>query len=62
MSNVSQKISFDILSFKSKAIIKNILYGNKKYNKDINTYILNETINFIKRSKRFEKVIADVQI
>ena len=62
MSNVSQKISFDILSFKPETIIKILLYGNKSYNNDINTYILNETITFIRKSKRFEKAIVDVLI
>ena len=62
MSNVSQKNSFDILSFKPKTIVKILLYGSKKYNNDTNTYILNETINFIKKSKRFDKVNGDVEI
>ena len=61
MSNVSQKINADILSFSPKTILNTLLYGNKKYNKDINTYILNQTIQYIKKSKRFEKTTDDDQ-
>ena len=60
MSNVSRKIK-DFHSFKPKLILKTLLYGNKKYTKDINTYILNKTINYINRSKRFEKKTDDDQ-
>ena len=61
MSNVSQKINADFHSFNPKTIVKILLYGNKKYKKDVNTYILNQTINYIKSSKRFEKAIDDDQ-
>lgn len=37
MSNVSQKINYDFSSFDYKKIIETLLYGNKKYNKDVNT-------------------------
>ena len=59
MSNVSQKLSADFLSFSPKYVLKTLLYANKKYKKDVNTYILNQTINFIKNSKRFEKSLDD---
>ena len=55
MSNVSQKIKSDILSFNPNTIVKTLLYGNKRYKKDVNTFILNQTIDFIKMSKRFDK-------
>lgn len=61
MSNVSQKLNDDILSLTPKKIINTLLYGNKKYKKDVNTYILNQTINYINKSKRFEKKIDDDQ-
>ena len=41
--NVSQKINVDFHSFTPKVFIKILLYGNKKYKKDVNTYILNQT-------------------
>ena len=47
--------------FIPKTIFKTLLYGNRKYNKDVNTYILNQTINYIKNSKRFEKALDDDQ-
>ena len=59
MSNVSRKINDDFHSFSSTRIVKTLLYGNKKYKNDVNTYILNQTINFIKNSKRFEKALDD---
>ena len=61
MSNVSQKLNVDILSFTPNKIINTLLYGNKKYKKDVNTYILNQTINYIDKSKRFEKKPDDDQ-
>ena len=61
MSNVSQKINIDLHSFTPKMVIKTLLYGNKKYKKDVNTYILNETINYIHKSKRFVKKTDDDQ-
>ena len=61
MSNVSQKLNVDILSFTPNKIINTLLYGNKKYKTDINTYILNQTINYINKSKRFEKKTDDDQ-
>ena len=61
MCNVSQKINLDVLSFTPKNIINTLLYGNNKYRKDVNTYILNQTINYINKSKRFEKKIDDDQ-
>ena len=61
MSNVSRKINADFHSFSPKNIIKTLLYGDKKYTKDVNTYILNQTINYIKKSKRFEKSLDDDQ-
>ncbi len=61
MSNVSQKLNVDILSFTPNKIINTLLYGNKKYKKDVNTYILNQTINYINKSKRFEKKTDDDQ-
>ena len=59
MSNVSQKLNIDILSFTPKKTINTLLYGNKMYKKEINTYILNQTINYINKSKRFEKKTDD---
>ena len=59
MSNVSQKINDGFLSFSPTNIVKTLLYGNKKYKNDVNTYILNQTIIFIKNSKRFEKTLDD---
>ena len=61
MSNVSQKLNCDFSFFDSKKIFQTLLYGNKKYNKVINTYILNQTINYIYKSKRFEKKSDDDQ-
>ena len=61
MSNVSQKLNVDILSFTPNKITNTLLYGNKKYKKDVNTYILNQTINYINKSKRFEKKTDDDQ-
>ena len=49
MSNVSQKLNVDFLSFTPNKIINTLLYGNKKYKKDVNTYILNQTINYINK-------------
>ena len=56
MSNVSQQIKSDLLSLNPNIIVKTLLYGNSRYTKEVNTFILNETIVFIKKSKRFEKV------
>ena len=61
MSNVSQKLNIDILSFTPQKTVNTLLYGNKKYKKEINTYILNQTINYINKSKRFEKKTDDDQ-
>ena len=61
MSNVSRKIIADFHSFSPTNIIKTLLYGDKKYTKDVNTYILNHTINYIKNSKRFKKSLDDHQ-
>ena len=61
MSNVSQKLNVDILSFTPNKIINTLLYGNNKYKKDVNTYILNQTINYINKSKRFENKTDDDQ-
>ena len=33
MSNVTQKLNLDFLSFTPKKIIETLLYGNKKYKK-----------------------------
>ena len=61
MSNVSQKLNVDIVSFTPNSIINTLLYGTKKYKIDVNTYILNQTINYINKSKRFEKKTDDDQ-
>ena len=61
MSNVSRKLNVDIRLFKAKKTIEILLYGNKKYKKVVNTYILNQTINYINKSKRFEKKNDDDQ-
>ena len=58
MSNVSEKLNVDIHTPKT---IDTLLYGNKKYKKDVNTDILNQTINYINKSKRFEKKTYDDQ-
>ena len=60
VNNVSKKINADVLAFNPKALVKLLLYGNKRYTNDVNTYILNQTITFIKNSKRFEKANDDV--
>ena len=61
MSNVSKKINFNLNSFTPKKMIEVLLYGNKKYKNDVNTYILNQTITYINSSKRFEKKTEDDQ-
>ena len=61
MSNVSKKLNIDIRLFTPKRTIDILLYGNKKYKKVVNTYILNQTINYISKSKRFEKKTDDDQ-
>ena len=61
MSNVSQKKNVDFHSFTPNMIIKTLLYGNKKYKKDFNAFILSQTINYINKSKRFEKATDDDQ-
>ena len=40
-------------------MIETLLCGNKKYKRDVNTYILNKTIAYINKSKRFEKKTDD---
>ena len=55
MSNVSQKLNVNFNLFTPKKVIETLLYGNKMYKKDVNTYILNQTITYINKSKRFEK-------
>ena len=54
MSNVFQKLNVNPNVFTPKKIIEILLYGNKTYKKDVNTYILNQTIAYINKSKRFE--------
>ena len=54
-------LNVDFLSFTPKKNINTLLYGNKKYKKDVKTYILNQTINYINKSKRFEKKTNDDQ-
>ena len=36
-------------------MIETLLYGNKKYKYDDNKFILNQTIAYIIKSKRFDK-------
>ena len=55
MSNVSQKLNLNLNLFTPKKMIETLLYGNKRYKRDVNTYILNQTIGYINKSKRFEK-------
>ena len=59
MSNVSQKLIVNFNLFTPKKMIETLLYGNKKYKRDVNTYILNQTIAYINKSKRFEKKTDD---
>ena len=61
MSNVFQKLNDNPNDFTTKKIIEILLYGNKKYKKDVNTYILNQTITYINKSKRFETKTDDDQ-
>ena len=61
MSNVSKKINVDFHLFTPKMITNTLFYRNKKYKNDVNTYILNQTINCINKSKRFEKATDDDQ-
>ena len=50
MSNVFQKLNVNPTVFTPKKIIEILLYGNKKYKKGVNTYILNQTIAYINKS------------
>ena len=59
MSNVSQKLNLNLNLFTPKKMIETLLYGNKKYKRDVNTYILNQTIAYINKSKRFDKKTDD---
>ncbi len=59
MSNVSQKLNVNVNLFTPNKMIETLLYGNKKYKRDVNTYILNQTIAYINKSKRFEKKTDD---
>ena len=59
MSNVSQKLNVNLNSFPPKKIIRTLLYGIKKYKYDDNRYILNQTIDYVIKSKRFDKQIDD---
>ena len=60
MSNVSQKLNVNFNLFTPKKLIETLLYGNKKYKRDVNTYILNQTIAYINKSKeRFAKKTDD---
>ena len=55
MRNVSQKLNVNFTLFTPKKMVQTLLYGKKMYTKDVNTYILNQTILYINKSKRFEK-------
>lgn len=55
---MSHKKNVDLHSFTPKMIIKNPII----YQKYANTYILNETINYINKSKIFEKKTDDDQV
>jgi hypothetical protein len=55
LSNVSQKLNVNLNSYSPKKRIRTLLYGIKKYKYEENRYILNQTIAYIIKSKRFDK-------
>ena len=54
LNNVSQKIGTNIRSFSDAKIVKILLFGDEAFVPSVNKFILNETIRYIKRTKRFD--------
>ena len=54
LMNEINKINPNFLFLNDNAFLKNLLYGDIKSNNDINTKILDLTIEFIHASKRFD--------
>ena len=56
LDNVSALIGTNIRNFITIAIKNLLLYGCDDYNRETNKAILNQTINFIHKSKKFKSI------
>ena len=54
LMNELQNLNINVNSFSESSLINLLLFGSKSFTNDINSKILNLSINFIKESKRFE--------